>query len=427
MQPCKFLLIFIFSTVFLRDIYALDTASFKATNKCINGPFEKNLKLKASFECSFDYLRFEYIKTNNLPKPFDACINLKNSDCSKDDLIEQVIKIDQVYTQLDYPATAAKLSKEAHEKMLLLKNGNSYNQNLLPPMKIKKECIQASMKRLPGNRGYVCGYNENEPEQDIEPGDQIIQKYYGRASGKTAQCIDDSMVDYMHFSVNKAIECLSNIAPIDSKTVFKIINNETAFNLSVSSRDGRGIGQITTPAAEELTHAKRGNGKYIFQSIIHNPNPSCTPFRHIAKRDLQEGPPIRNRLKNICAWVNPGDGLARNLIYTIGYYLTLRDHYVKKRLAKISPTLSENTQLVNDLTAIAYGREGLTKVKALLSQYRVNKNSDPSQLVASFRQESLYLNEISKKMKEMYCPTPSASCDRSKLTTEQLEGNECVQ
>lgn len=423
----RFLFIFIISIIPFMEVSALDKNSAVTASKCINGPYEKNLKLKTSFECSFDFLRFEYIKVNNIPKPFDSCIELNGRTCEKNDLTDQVIKIDQVYNKLDYPVISASLSKDAQELTANLKNASSYNQNTTPPLKIKKECIQASMKRLPGNRGYVCGYNENESNQEIEPGDQLIQKYYGRASGNTAQCIDDSMVDYMHFSVNRAIECLSNIAPIDTKTVFKIINNETAFNLSVSSRDGRGVGQITTPAAQELTHARKGNGKYIFQSIIHNPNPACTPFRHIAKRDLEEGPPIKNRLKNICAWVNPGDGLARNLMYTLGYYLTLRDHYVKKRLSKINPALAENTQLVNDLTSIAYGREGLTKVKALLDQYRVNKESDPKTLTASFRQESLYLNEISNKMQEMYCPTPSASCDRTKLTTDQLEGSECVQ
>lgn len=407
-------------------IFFITLTNANADNKCINGPYEKNRKLKTSFSCSYAFLRFEYIEATKTQNPYEECKGIVNRSCEKNNLADQIINIDQVYEKIDYPEISRNMTKSLVEKNQNNKNF-SLNKNSVPSKKIKKDCIESSMKRLPGNKGYVCGYAENESDQDIEPGDQIIQKYYGRASGNTAQCIDNSMVDYMHFSVNKAIECLSNIAPIDTKTVFKIINNETAFNLSVSSRDGRGIGQITTPAAEELTHAKRGNGKYVFQSIVNNPNPACTPFRHIAQKDLQEGPPLKNRLKNLCAWVNPGDGLARNLIYTLGYYITLRDVYIKKRLAKINPEFAENTQLVNDLTAIAYGREGLNKVKSLLDQYRVNKNSDIPSFISVINKDSLYLNEVSNKMKEMYCPTPNESCNPSKLTTEQLEGAECVE
>lgn len=406
---------------------AIDEINNQTADKCINGPYEKNRRLKSSFDCSFSFLRFEYIEANKMTKPFQECIDIARRSCEKADLSEQMINIDQVYEKIDYPSISKNITKSIKENIANIKK-DSLNKNELPPKKIKKECIQSSMKRLPGNKGYVCGYSENESDQELEPGDQIIQKYYGRASGNTAQCIDNSMVDYMHFSVNKAIECLSSIAPIDTKTIFKIINNETAFNISVSSRDGRGIGQITTPAAEELTDPKKGNGKYIFESIINNPNPACTPFRHIAIKDLQEGPPLKNRLKNLCAWINPGDGLARNLIYTIGYYMVLRDIYIKKRVAKINPKLAENTELLNDLTTIAYGREGMNKVKSLLAHYRVNKNSDIPKLLSNFRKDSLYLKEVSNKMKEIYCSdTSSSSCNDSKISSDQLEGRECVE
>lgn len=426
MRVWKFLYIFIALIGFAKLSFALDEKPNMTSNKCINGPYEKNINLKNSFECSMDYLRMSYLSETKQQSPYENCLSLNNRSCENKNLKDQTIRLDQVFSNLDYTNFSTLSSKSLLQKELPTFKGKVLNQNTATSPSIAKECILASMKRLPGNKGYVCGYDEKEINLEAEPGDQKIQKYYGRASGNTAQCIDDSMVDYMHYSVNMAIKCFSNIAPIDSKTIFKIINNETAFNLSISSRDGRGIGQITTPAAAELTHPKLGNGKYILKSVMQNPNPACTPFRNIAENDLRDGPPLKNRLKSICAWVNPGDGLARNLMYTIGYYLTLRDHYIKGYLEKRNKSLAENTQLLNDLTAVAYGREGLKKVRALIDNYRVGPSSDAKTLSQAFRSESKYLNEINLKMKEMYCQMSAASCKSDNLPTEALEGDLCV-
>lgn len=412
--------------MFAEFSFAADEKLKKSSDKCINGPYERNLNLKNSFECSMDYLRLSYLSETKQKSPYENCMSLNNRVCEKKDLTDQSIRLDQVYANIDYNRFSAFSSSNLLQKEFSPVKGKVLNQNTVPSPSIAKECILASMKRLPGNKGYVCGYDEKEINLESEPGDQKIQKYYGRASGNTAQCIDDSMVDYMHHSINMAIKCFSNIAPIDSKTIFKIINNETAFNVSISSRDGRGIGQITSPAAAELTHPKLGNGKYILKSVMQNPNPACTPFRHIAENDLRDGPPLKNRVKSICAWVNPGDGLARNLMYTMGYYLTLRDHYIKGYLEKKDKNLAQNTQLLNDLTAVAYGREGLKKVRALIDNHRVGPGSDPNTLIQAFRSESKYLNEVSLKMKEMYCQMSSTSCNSDSLPAGALEGDLCV-
>lgn len=348
---------------------------------CINGDLSGNDKLLKSYEASRDPLRVAFLNSKKNP-------SLSPDHCLPTDTNKKNFK--------------------------QISSLNNQIQSSIPKApKIKRECIQASMTRSPGNDGHICSQGKATS--------------YGTAGGKTLQCVNNNMVDYVTFSVNSAIQCMTPDKLIDSRVIYKKLNNETGFNSSLAARGGVGIGQLTTPAIKELADPTLGKGRYILEDIKNSTRPECQPFKHIATKDLEDRP----RVQNTCDWVSPGDGLARNLMYSIGYYLVMRDHYVTPEISKRSPALARNKSLVSDLTAVAYGAEGLDHVKWLLRRHRVNEKTKVATLQSKIRKDSVYLTNIKGKMKEITCirkgqDPVSKECKDQNISNADLEADSCV-
>ncbi len=348
--------------------------------------------------------------------------------CYAEDVTDQKVDLLQM---------ASHLNEDGSFKQSLPEDFSLYNKELgflpateTPPRnksdRIKRECIVAAMKSNPGNSGYTCDYEGKSGEN---AGKQSIPRYYGKAGGKTAQCVDESMTDYIHYAVNSAIQCLSAVGKVDSKTVFRKINNESAFNISVASGGGVGMAQLTSIAVDEMLNSAKGKGRYVLEHIANSADSTCNGFKQVAVEDLKKRPaPFA---ENRCAWLSPGDGLARNLMYSIGYYLTMRDKYVVPFLKQRAPALVTNEGLLNDLTSIAYGAEGINHVRNLLRQHRVSNKTNMAELKRKIRKDSVYLGAIESKMKEVTCirkgwPNESKECKNYKMEPAELEGETCV-
>lgn len=218
---------------------------------------------------------------------------------------------------------------------------------------IKVECIEASLQREVGNVGYACSGNTS--------------KRFDNA-GASSPCLNRETVDYLHFALNQALQCMSDgRSPIDPRFILKKINNETAFNFYVAYNGGVGIGQLTSIPVKEIAGWKEdgemieGNGSHILEELRKSQNPSCAPFKEIVKNDLLQPPPRPGAPKNYCTWVNPGTGIARSLVYSLGYYVHVRDNIIKPALKSRAPKLAQNTDVVNYMTLVAYGPEAPRK------------------------------------------------------------------
>jgi hypothetical protein len=346
--------------------------------KCINGPYDNNTALIDSIEASkWQPLRAAYLTA----KPKTPCPE-SETDTNK-----------KQFPQLNKIATAVKNQLFPME----------------PAAKITNECIAASLKRNPGQTGYTCN-------SAISP---------NKASNANIQCVTKDTVDYIHFAVNSAIQCMSSEDPIDSRIIFKKLNNETGFNPSLAWKGGAGLGQMTNIARREISI---GKGRPLLYEIANSSKAECAGFKDIARNDLANSPAIRPA--NYCAWVSPSDGLARSLIYSIGYYLTMRDQYIKPEIEKRSPSLLKVKELISDLTAISYGAEGLDHAKWLLQKFRVNYTTIASELEAKIRTNSAYLKSIAHKMEEMTCLKMGLKPTNNKCnylpTPNELEANTCV-
>jgi hypothetical protein len=403
-QP--FLIPSIFSIVISTTAFAADAPV------CINGANEKNTKLLESFQANKDTLKVAYNserKFNQNPvRSAVACVenNLKSSGAQNASDIKKAAK-----QQVSEPQADDFFASADFEDLATPNNQRS--------TVIRRECIAASMKRNPGQKGYTCS-------TDKKSGDQDVERTYGQVGGKTQQCITDDMVDYVQFAVNRAIKCLSPNNPVDARVIYQKFNNETGFNYSIAWNGGVGIGQLTTPAVKELA-SDVGQGQYILESVAKSNKHSCAGFKEIAQADLKNRPRINDG--NYCDFVSAGDGLARNLMYGIGYYLHMRDSIIVPSLLNRSPNLAKNREVVSALTAVSYGAEGIKKAKALI--YRADAKTNPKTYLASIQKSSAYLTAIKGKMREMYClkdnvDPSSADCKNKKLTDKQLGADQCV-
>lgn len=401
-------------------------------NVCLNEADFRNRDLQKSFNNCWEPLGMSYLafnsaigKTEN--EPLARSFNHK---CQADPIESRRISLNQLVNSLNEGPMSLFLQRPDIAKLNELGFSPAkevpfmYKSN-----RIKRECIVASMKRNPGNKGYVCNYADDKTPIGVNPGKQSILKYYGVASGPTAQCVDDRMTDYIYFAVNSAIQCLSGSGKIDSRTVYRKINNESAFNVSVASTGGWGIAQITSSARNEMIDPELGRGRYILDQVSKSNDPSCRGFKEVASQDLLKAPSMAQ--DNRCAWLSPGDGLARNLMYSIGYYLTMRDKYIVPALTRMAPHLADSEKLLGELTSIAYGSEGIKHAKMLLRKFRVNSQTNADQLVSSLRGQSRYLKNIKSKMKEVTClrkglEADGEACKKLKLSSEDLEGDSCV-
>lgn len=283
--------------------------------------------------------------------------------------------------------------------------------------KIKKECIVASLRRSPGNKGYTC--ENNNPRTTFEN------------SGKETPCVTDDMANYIQFAVNKAIECVSpQDNPIDPRFILQKINNETAFNYFIGYEGGRGITQLTSPAIKAITgwsvirNKKKvdveGEANYLLTDLAENSDPSCAPFKKIAEEDLKDPPNLYGRGSNFCEWQSAGEGVTRNLIYGLTYYVHIRDNIIGPYLSKHAPKLSKDPDVVNDFTLVAY--RSPADAKALMARLRVSNSSNVATLKQQIRRNNPYMNQTAEKMGELNEKLNPGK----KATTADLRGDACV-
>ncbi|MNK01187.1 hypothetical protein D3C87_189820 [compost metagenome] len=285
----------------------------------------------------------------------------------------------------------------------------------LTPPQIKKECILGSLQRAPGNDGYTC---TNGKPKSFEN------------KGPTSACLTEDMANYIHLAVNKAIQCMSpEDAPIDPRFILQKINNESAFNFFIGYGGGNGIGQLTSHPIKAIAgwtafkNAKpvfiQGEANYLLEDLAANENPACAPFKKIAEADINNPPSLYGKNTNICRWVGAGEGVSRNLIYSLAYYIHIRDNIVKPQLKKRAPSLLKNDEILNNFTLVAY--KSPADVKALMDRVRLSDNSKPGKLKEQMLAFNPYLNATNKKMGELI-----DVMHKKTATANDLRGDSCV-
>lgn len=208
---------------------------------------------------------------------------------------------------------------------------------------ISAECITASLKRSNTTMGYSCKSEKSVPNEIGAPGNK-------------GPCVTQDMVHYLTWATNQALTCLNDPKkPLDPLLFFKKANQETGFHFFQAHDDGVGLGQLTTPALEQVSD----NSRYV-EKVLQSSKPECEPFKKaLAKK-------VRNT-DNWCALIEPSEGLARNLIYSIAYFLNLRDDGQLKEMTKGLEQLDIGSASYHNYgTLAAYGPKGKKTQSSIL-------------------------------------------------------------
>ncbi len=293
---------------------------------------------------------------------------------------------------------------------------------------IKIECIDASLQREVGNTGYSCHKGTPTAFDNFK---------------SSAPCVGRKTADFIQYSVNQAIKCISPTDdPIDPRVILRKINNETGFNFYIGYTGGVGIGQLTSDPVNEIagwwdtkkvrdkktkkvvemrTTYTQGNAHSVLESLTTSTNPACAPFKKIVEKELQDPPPTPGSKKNYCSWLSVGEGLGRSLVYGLGYYVYARDHFIKGALADRAPDLIKNKDLVNTLTLVAYGPGGPAQAKAMIRSLRLNNRSNPDEAIKQVSKQSDYVSQTNDKMNELM-----ANLNKLSPSASDIRGDSCL-
>lgn len=240
---------------------------------------------------------------------------------------------------------------------------------------ISNKCIRASLRRSNNTKGWSC---ESETSRAKPIG----------SAGVDGPCITAQVSDYLTWAVNKAIACLNDPdKPIDVELIYKKLNNETGFSFFSASGGGVGIGQLTTDAIEQINK----NTKLV-ERVFNSPNPACRPFAKAMGRKPRDS-------SRYCEWLDPSEGVARNLIYSIGYFLNSRDVLAQELNKGLTSLGILDARYYNVGALATYGKGGLTNQTAIVDAARQSPHNFADFLSVA-KNSSLYIQQIESKYQE---------------------------
>lgn len=275
--------------------------------------------------------------------------------------------------------------------------------------KVHPACVKASLKRQVQNKGYTCKNGKPMPFDNM---------------GDKTPCINEDVFSYINFATNQALECLSpDEMPLDSEFITKKINNETTFKFFLAYSGGVGMGQLTSDPVKEVAGwsektkkgrviEHKGQANYLLKELEKSDKASCQVFKKVLAKDFETPPPLPGRPANYCHWLSTGNGLTRNLFYSMAYYRWVRDQIIRPELRKVAPQLEKDRDVLNAFSLVAYGPGGLSQGQALIKRLRLNKNSNKLKVINQIKRNSDYVNQTYEKLEELdrFLPEGVESC-----------------
>lgn len=293
--------------------------------------------------------------------------------------------------------------------------------------KISFQCAKSSLQRQVFQNSYSC-------EEKVSP---MGQSYWERRNFKSgtnkAPCVDNNVLGYVQFVSNLTLECINSLrmsngetADLDTGLTFSKINNESAFNFYTSYEGGVGLGQLTKYSVQEMNilaltdkngkylRDKKGNlirkkdkfgndvkgaGRKYLDQIINSNLSACKSLSSVIQHDLEDG--YMEPRNPSCEWLSLETGIARNLIYSMGYFAYLKTSVIYPELKIRAPGLQNNNEILNYLTLVSYGPNGMSRAKALIRTLNMNRNKSNPRRITSMLKTNKYIAATLNKAKEV--------------------------
>lgn len=179
-------------------------------------------------------------------------------------------------------------------------------------------------------------------------------------------CQTQEIVTYQNAVVSSFLSCVKklNLPSITPSALYKIYALESGFKPQFASKNGMGLGQLTSIFIDDVHQPWRGGG--YLNKIANSDLKECEAAKILAQKDLKSKPS-----KNACSYIQLGEGMERNILYTfVGLatawekdLLPIMKNYMQKHANH--PSLEE----VKNLTmATAYSSGGRAAGRAIASR-----------------------------------------------------------
>jgi hypothetical protein len=134
-----------------------------------------------------------------------------------------------------------------------------------------------------------------------------------RKAGKFNFCYPKSLANYQSAVISDFYKCLRKTQdfPLTIDTLFEMYTLESGFKPYYANPGGTGMGQLTGIFIKDIHQKHRG--RPILQSIANSTDSKCETAKIIAQKDLQKVPTLANK----CDFVQVGEGMERNILYTL--------------------------------------------------------------------------------------------------------------
>ena len=253
----------------------------------------------------------------------------------------------QAYKKVDKPegqslATGICQSEECkvkNDQLNDLKKFAAANDNILgaPNLLLKTDCLVAGSKFKASSSQISC------PS--------------GKRSKNFNFCINRDFLEYQNAIISSFMSCAakSGIKTLDAAHLMKMYTLESGFRPNYAYPGGVGIGQLTSIFVKDIHQAHRGR-KYL-NKIAASENAECKAAKVISERDLKKQP----RHSDNCSFVSVGDGLERNILYSILGTATAWEKNIEPKLRKYFAKYKDHPQLeeVKNLALLnSYGPTG---------------------------------------------------------------------
>lgn len=132
-------------------------------------------------------------------------------------------------------------------------------------------------------------------------------------TGKHNFCFSKPLVEYQNAVVSEFYKCVkhTNPMPITPQGLFEMYTLESGFKPAYTNAGGTGLGQLTGIFIKDLHQKHRG--RPILESIVQSTESTCDAAKIIIKKDLNHEPSLKNK----CEFTQYGEGLERNILYTL--------------------------------------------------------------------------------------------------------------
>lgn len=236
----------------------------------------------------------------------------------------------------------------------------------------------------------------------------------GKISPKLNFCFDSNLMRYQNAVITDFYKCIKKLTnlPLTPSGLFEMYSLESGFKPHYAYAGGVGIGQLTGIFVDDINQKHRGFR--IMDKVAKSNEADCAIAKQIAQKDVKNPVRLNN---NRCNFVEYGEGMERNVLYTmIGMANAwdkdlepLLEDYIKKNNGNPALPRAMELALLN-----GYGPGGRAAARAAVR--RLTKVS-PTEFIKNMNKPmsgtkggnlTAYIGKMQKRQQQLLTDMPSA-------------------